>query len=64
MSSERATEEEIRATRAKLGFDQPLEVQYLRFARGLLHGDLGDSLTYHTPALGVVLERFPRPPWN
>jgi peptide/nickel transport system permease protein len=57
--SERATEEEIRATRAKLGFDQPLEVQYLRFARGLLHGDLGDSLTYHTPALGVVLERFP-----
>jgi peptide/nickel transport system permease protein len=57
--SERATEEEIRATRAKLGFDQPLEVQYLRFARGLLHGDLGDSLTYHTPALSVVLERFP-----
>jgi hypothetical protein len=57
--SERASEEEIVATRAKLGFDQPLRVQYLRFADGLLHGDLGDSLTYHTPALGVVLERFP-----
>ncbi len=58
--SERATEEEIVATRAKLGFDQPLHVQYLKFAeRLLLHGDLGNSLTYHTPALGVVLERFP-----
>ena len=57
--SERASEEEIIATRAKLGFDQPLRVQYLHFARGLLHGDFGNSLTYRTPALGVVLERFP-----
>jgi len=57
--SERASEEEIVATRAKLGFDQPLRVQYLRFAQGLLHGELGNSLTYHTPALGVVLERLP-----
>jgi peptide/nickel transport system permease protein len=57
--SERATDEEIAATRAKLGFDAPLPVQYLRFARGLVHGDLGTSLTYRTPALDVVLERFP-----
>jgi ABC-type dipeptide/oligopeptide/nickel transport system permease component len=57
--SERASEEEIVATRAKLGFDQPLSVQYFRFAEGLAHGDLGTSLTYRTPALGVVLERFP-----
>jgi ABC-type dipeptide/oligopeptide/nickel transport system permease component len=57
--SERASEEEIVATRAKLGFDQPLPVQYGRFLSGLLQGDLGTSLTYHTPALGVVLQRFP-----
>jgi ABC-type dipeptide/oligopeptide/nickel transport system permease component len=57
--SERASEAEISATRAKLGFDQPLGVQYLRFAEGLVHGDLGDSLIYRTPAIGVVLERFP-----
>jgi peptide/nickel transport system permease protein len=56
---EHASTEEIAATRAKLGFDQPLTTQYLNFARGLLHGDLGDSLTFHEPALGVVLERFP-----
>lgn len=57
--SERATEEEIAATRAKLGFDQPLPVQYLHFVKGLLHADLGTSLIYRTSALGVVLDRFP-----
>ena len=57
--SERASAEEIAATRAKLGFDKPLSVQYLHFAEGLLHGDLGTSLTYRTPALTVVLDRFP-----
>ncbi len=57
--SERASNEEIIATRAKLGFDKPLSVQYMRFAEGLAHGDLGASLTYRTPALGVVLKRFP-----
>lgn len=57
--SERATPEEIVATRARLGFDQPLSIQYLHFARGLVHGDLGTSLTYRTSALDVVLRRFP-----
>jgi peptide/nickel transport system permease protein len=57
--SERASNEEIAATRAKLGFDKPLPVQYYLFAKGLVHGDLGMSLTYRTPALGVVLGRFP-----
>ena len=57
--SERASAEEIAATRAKLGFDDPLYVQYLSFLGGLVRGDLGTSLTYRTSALGVVLERFP-----
>ena len=57
--SERASNEEIAATRAALGFDKPLYVQYGTFLGGLLRGDVGDSLNYRTPALGVVLERFP-----
>jgi ABC-type dipeptide/oligopeptide/nickel transport system permease component len=57
--SERASEQEIAETRAKLGFDRPLHVQYLSFLAGLLRGDLGDSLTYKTSALGVVLVHFP-----
>ena len=57
--NERASAAEIAETRAKLGFDRPLHVQYLTFLLGLLRGDLGDSLTYRTPALGVVLTHFP-----
>ena len=57
--SERASEQEIAETRAKLGFDRPLHVQYLSFLAGLARGDLGDSLTYKTSALDVVLLHFP-----
>ncbi len=57
--SERVSAEEIQATRVKLGFDKPLPVQYLVYLEGLVQGDLGESLTYKTPALGVVMERFP-----
>lgn len=57
--SERASAEEIAATRAALGFDRPLYAQYLGFLGGLVQGDLGNSLSYRTPALDVVLERFP-----
>ena len=57
--SERATEIEIQETRAKLGFDRPLYVQYLSFLVGLAKGDLGNSLTYKTSALDVVMLHFP-----
>lgn len=57
--SERASAEEIAATRAALGFDRPLYAQYLSFLGGLVRGDLGNSLSYRTPALQVVLDRFP-----
>jgi peptide/nickel transport system permease protein len=57
--SEHASNAEVAATRARLGFDQPLTVQYFHFAQGLLHGDLGTSLTYRTSAIGVVLKRLP-----
>jgi peptide/nickel transport system permease protein len=57
--SERASAQEIAEARARLGFDRPLHVQYLSFLLGLLRGDLGESLTHRTSALGVVLEHFP-----
>jgi ABC-type dipeptide/oligopeptide/nickel transport system permease component len=57
--SERASEQEIVETRAKLGFDRPLPEQYLNFLVGLSQGDLGDSLRQRRPALGLVLERLP-----
>ena len=57
--SERASEADVAAARTALGFDQPVPVQYLHFVTGLLHGDLGASLTYKTGALGVVLGFLP-----
>lgn len=57
--SERATTEEFAATRAKLGFDRPLYVQYSKYLFGLLKLDLGNSLRSRTPAFGLVMERMP-----
>lgn len=57
--SERASAAEIAEARARLGFDQPLYVQYGRFVSGLLRGDLGNSLQQRTPAFSLVLERMP-----
>ena len=57
--SERASEEEIAATRAMLGFDKPLHVQYLSFLARLAQGDAGRSITHRQPAMKVVLERLP-----
>ncbi len=57
--SERASTEEIAATRAALGFDRPLPEQYLSYVSGLLRGDLGKSLRSRQPALQMVLERLP-----
>jgi peptide/nickel transport system permease protein len=44
---------------ASLGLDRPLWEQYLRFLRGVLHGDLGRSFVYNEPAMRVILERLP-----
>jgi len=57
--SERATEEEVAATRAKLGFDKPLYEQYFSYVVGLATLDLGNSLRSRTPAFELVLERMP-----
>ena len=57
--SERVTEEEVAATRAKLGFDKPLYEQYFSYVVGLATLDLGNSLRSRTPAFELVLERMP-----
>ena len=41
------------------GIDQPWPVQYWRWFVGLLHGDLGTSVTYGKPVLSIILDRFP-----
>ncbi len=50
---------DVNELRQRLGFNDPLPVQYARFVGGALHGDFGESLRYRRDALGLVLERLP-----
>lgn len=59
MISPEASQADIAATRASLGLDQPLWVQYGRFVGGALSGDLGRSYAYSVPAIRLILERMP-----
>ena len=49
--------------RAALGLDKPLWVQYLIFMGKLLRGNLGTSIYYEQPVLGLVLERLDATVW-
>jgi peptide/nickel transport system permease protein len=49
--------------RAALGLDKPLWVQYLYFMGNLLHGNLGTSIYYEQPVLGLVVERLDATVW-
>jgi peptide/nickel transport system permease protein len=45
--------------RRELGLDQPLVVQYARFASGAVRGDFGESFLMKKSALALILERLP-----
>ena len=59
MMSRQATPEQIEEFREKMGFNRPLLVQFVDFAKGAVVGDFGDSLHFKTPALPLVLARLP-----
>lgn len=59
MLPETASFEEIAAMREKMGYNDPIFVQYFRFLGNALHGDFGMSYNYGVPALQIVLERVP-----
>ena len=40
-------EEVMRSLYAYYGLDQPLWAQYIKYLKGLFHGDLGISMVYH-----------------
>jgi len=57
--SNRATDDEITEIRTRLGFDDPLPVQYFNFLGNMVQGDFGNSLRTKTPALDIVIDRLP-----
>ncbi len=51
--------DQIQAMRVQLGLDQPWYVQYGKFLRNAVRGDLGTSFYFGEPAIRLVLERLP-----
>lgn len=56
---DRATPAQVSALTAEMGLNRPLWQQYLGFLGRLLHGDLGQSLTYQQPVGGLVSQAVP-----
>jgi ABC-type dipeptide/oligopeptide/nickel transport system permease component len=59
MLGDSAAPADVSEMRAKLGLDQPLIVQYGRFLRGIVTGDLGTSLRTEQPVATAIAERLP-----
>ena len=51
---QQASEEAIKALRANLGLDNPWYIQYFDYLKGLVTGDLGESLRTRTPVADEV----------
>src|SRR2546427_8936545 len=59
MLGEGAPQSDLAAARHAYGLDAPLGEQYIRYWRGVLHGDLGRSIRYNQTVTGVVAQRYP-----
>ena len=55
-----ATDDQVRAVRARLGLDDPIHVQYLRWAAGILRGDLGTSMMMDRPIGPLIADAIQR----
>ena len=54
-----ATPQKVAALQEELGLNDPVLVQYGRWAAGLLHGDMGTSYSYRMPVTGMVANKIP-----
>ncbi len=60
VAGEQATLQDVEAVRERLGLNQPVYIQYIKYILGLLQGDLGTSLRTSRPVLTEVASRY----WN
>lgn len=59
LAGENASPEQIAATRERLGLDDPIVVQYARWASGLVQGDFGTSLFSSQEVIDSITQRLP-----
>ncbi|MBI9046559.1 MAG: ABC transporter permease [Anaerolineaceae bacterium] len=54
-----ADPEKIEQLREKLGLNDPLHIQYIRYVSNLVQGDMGTSITSRLPVIEEIGSRFP-----
>lgn len=59
MLGEGARADDLQQLRHSLGLDMPIPVQYGRYLKGVLHGNLGESFRFQQPVTKVILEHYP-----
>ncbi len=59
MMPRESSPEQIEEFREKMGFNDPIPVQFWRFITGAVVGDFGNSLHFKTPAMPLVVQRLP-----
>lgn len=52
------TPERIGELQEAMGLNDPLPIQYARFLRGVIVGDLGNSIRLRAPVTEIIMERF------
>ena len=59
IAGRQASEQTLQLVRQRLGLDQPVPVQYVRFLGRLVRGDLGESFLTAEPVVSVIRRGFP-----
>lgn len=59
MLGEGASSADLQAARHAYGLDVPVGQQYITYWKGVLHGDLGQSLRYDQPVSRLIRQRYP-----
>jgi len=59
MLGDTAPQADIEGMRHRLGLDRPLPEQFVSFLGGLVHGDLGESITFRRSVSSLIAERYP-----
>src|SRR6184192_2822847 len=59
LAGEERDPEVVAFLRAKFHLDEPLPVRYWYWAKGVVHGDLGDSVRIQKPVSELIVEKLP-----
>ncbi|MBS3766461.1 ABC transporter permease, partial [Candidatus Bipolaricaulota bacterium] len=59
MLGPRASHEAVKSLREDLGLDKPIFIQYFKYFKNLMRGDLGESIRSKTPVTNRIVNRLP-----